>query len=79
MGFSRNDKPTKQQASMSSFTQSLKDDVSNVGELVKGTGRAIGHAAKTAIGAIGPDRNNKDLKARMKGHSGFRERTRGDD
>jgi len=79
MGFSRNDRPTKEQASMSSFGQSLKDDAANVGELVKGTGRAIGKAAKTAVSAVGPDRNNKDLKYRMRGHSGFRERTRSDD
>ena len=79
MGFSRHDRPTKQQASMSSFTQSLKDDVGNVGELVKGTGRAIGNAVKEVGHAVGIDGRNKDLKTRMKGHSGFRERTRNDD
>lgn len=86
MGFFQIDKPRKSQVSLNSWEgvkQSVKDDVNNVKELATGTVKTAANTAvravKTVGDAFGHSSNNKDLKARMSGHSSFRERTRGHD
>lgn len=86
MGFYQIDKPRKSQVSLSSWDgvkQSVREDAHNVKELATGTVKTAAktavRAVKTAGDAVGLSTNNRDLKRSMRGHSGFRDRTRGDD
>jgi hypothetical protein len=85
MGFNQNNRPTKAQVSLNSWEgvkQSVKEDANNIKELGVGTAKTIGKTAVRAVKTVGDyyghSSNNKDLKARMSGHSSFRERTRDD-
>ncbi|BCM95222.1 hypothetical protein [Burkholderia phage FLC6] len=91
MGFYQIDKPRKSQVSLSSWQdtkenakQGVKNAAHDVKEAVVGSAKNVGHAAVRAVRTINDaygtgSSSNKDLKARMTGHSSFRERTRGHD
>lgn len=87
MGFDQRNRPTKSQVSLNSWKDDAKQGAKNaahdVKEAVVGSAKNVGHAAVRAVKSVadwqGVSSNNKDLKAKMRGHSGFRERTRSHD